>query len=66
MSALYLYNWIQAISESKENKNPIMFFNWLYLFNPEAFNELGNKYRKISLGCFILLIILVVLMSQSG
>lgn len=66
VSAIYLYNWVQAISETKENINPILFFNWFYLFNSEAFNETGNKYRKNALGCFILLFIIVILMSQSG
>ena len=65
VTAIYLYNWVQAISETKENKNPIIFFNWFYLFNSEAFNEAGNKYRKNALICLLLLVILMVLMSQS-
>jgi hypothetical protein len=66
VSVIYLYNWIQAISQTKEIINPLMFFNWTYLFDSEIFNDAGNKYRKNALICFILLFIILILMGISS
>ena len=61
ITVFYLYYWWQAVSMAK-NSNAFMFFNWFYLFMPDAFNDAGNYYRRKSLVCFILLFLDVAIM----
>ena len=56
-----LYYWIQAISDLKE-ENALIFFNWVYLLLPEKFGDIGNKYRKKALSCFLIASLLVIAM----
>lgn len=66
VSVIYLYNWIHAISETKETRSPLMFFNWFYLFDSDMFNPQGNRYRRKALACMLLLVVLVVAMGKTG
>ena len=65
VSAIYLYHWVQAISQIKK-PHALQFFNWFYLFQPKEFNEIGNAHRKKALLSCCTLVTLLILMAVIG